>query len=329
MVASSAQDVLYPSEDVEQQLSLLSMYPTPESLAEFEAEDQDVSTTLDSEEGSGRATQGGEATAEVTLQDSLQEKTDEVLQSITSSFAAVTDIFVPKDGEHSSSPFSKKLARSDGAEKQSAGGGVSGGVGSGLSPAEVTLSGWDIFKPPSMAKVKRRLESGGHSVSPTRANVSPSVASKSANTTPTGGGGFGMFGDSFRDFRRRSQEAVDEAVTKLKSAFDGEDEPAEGSRANAGGVSPATEKGSAAIRAAARSGRAGYASTEGDLFWSPFGDAPGTSEEPVPVPPLSPAQEAGLAMSSSFSNSKSKSPGRISAKQQLDSYYGGGSGGER
>lgn len=332
------QDVLYPSEDVEEQLSILSVYPTPESLAEVGGDEYE-GTAPDSETNSAvRAAKGDGATATVvgdgaqnepSLQDSLQERTDEVLKSITSSFAAVTDMFGPKNGHVSPSlsPSKQAIGNEAGMHRQAASGDIGGVVG-GMGDTRGTSRGWDMFKPPIMAEMKRRLEGGGRSVSPARIHnkgVNAGVpGSNSANTTPTGGG-FGMFGDSFRDFRRRSQEAVDEAVTKLKSALDGSDsdEP----NVPKSGAATAESK-SSAIRAAARSGRPYTATDEDDSFWRPFGDAPGASEEPVPLPPMPASPGVGMTGSPARRGQpKSQSPARGSAKKRLDAYYGGGSGG--
>lgn len=326
------QDVLYPSEDVEEQLSILSVYPNLESLTEIggvEYEEREVESetysALSVVEGNGAAgtTAGGGPHGELSLQDSLQEKTDEVLKSITSSFAAVTDMFGPKDGHAplSLSP-SKRAVRSDSRTRSDAAG---GGAGDVRDNTPGVSTGWDMFKPLSMAEMKRRLDGGGRSMSPARIHNNGVNAGgpgrSSATTTPTGG--FGMFGDSLRDFRRRGQEAVDEAVTKLKSALDGSDDDEPNGRKS--GASTAESK-SSAIRAAARSGRAYEA--EDNSFWRPFGDAgPGTSEEPVPLPPMPPGQEIDTtSLSVRKPKSQSKSPARSSAKERLDAYYGGGVG---
>lgn len=328
LYALDPQDVLYPSEDIEVQLSLLSVYPTPECLAETddEAEESDMDTETETN-GLGGA---GEGAAQGEL--SLQRKTDEVLKSITSSFAAVTDMFAPKDDDSSSSLSPRRPTvrggRGSAQEQDDAAG------KGGKAATTFNRTGWDLFKGQSMTEIKRRFEGAGLSVSParnTQSNNAINTGSSSTSTTPTGGG-FGMFGDSFRDFRRRSHEAVTEAVTKLKSALDEGDDVGptwtdKKSTRNTSGALTATE--SDRIRAAARAGRAASApSTEDDSFWRPFGDVTRADETPVPLPDT--LGGGGLSLPSALKSSRLKtnslSPSaQKSASDRLKAYYGAAS----
>ena len=305
--------------------------------------------------GDGGGGVGGGGQAEEL---SLQEKTDEVLRSITTSFASVTDMFGrPKEPPPPPSPVAGKGRGGGGlkmASEQS--GGSDGGGGGG---------GWDLFKGPSMADMKRRLEGmkvGNIALSPPKtgaqAEAKPAAgaavsgrASKdgalsrggrggggggrlggSLSPAPRGQtqeatGGLALFGESWRDLRRRSTEAVNEAVTKLKTALDdSDDEDLIGGAATGG----AARNGGSGIRAAAANprGNSRAAGQEDDSFWKPFGDGDGggvggsaaPEGEPVPLP------TAGEVRQKRAADEERVEAERASAVAQaaLNSYYGGG-----
>lgn len=173
------QDVLYPSEDVEEQLSLLSVYPEPTDNVDGSAEGGQHAADGMADSAIATTSGNGQTGAADRLDDSpkagaaagvggLQGKTDEVLKSITDSFATVTDMFggVPPGGVSSktSNPDGGSAAVGGGSGGASSGGG--GGEGAAVKPDGV---GWEMFKPPSMAEMKRRLEdmtAGGMPLSP-------------------------------------------------------------------------------------------------------------------------------------------------------------------
>lgn len=367
-----AQDVLYPSEDVEEQLALLSVYPEPEDLsgpaeggeraadgAAESAESAQGHAPPDPPGEAGGATAGGGGGG-------LQEKTDEVLKSITDSFATVTDMFggVPPGG------IASKISKSggDGGGDGSVGAQPAGGASApmpdrfGSNTEENTGGGggWDMFKPPSMAEMKRRLDdmkagAGGLSLSPPKVPQASFAGQQPAETAAPAAGlsvrrtgdrsvsparqdagsaaaaGLAKFGEGWRDFRRRSTEAVEEAVTKLKTALDDSDDEgaadarvaariAEKSRVKAAAAKTRTN-GAAAATAANAGGAAGPGAGEDDAFWKPFGDGAvggGGDGEPVPLPTM---QEVRLGRAAGDGRSAS------AARADLDSYYGGGGGG--
>ena len=369
----AAQDVLYPSEDVEEQLALLSVYPEPEDIGDAAAAGGAERVADDAADSAGspqgQAPPGDSSAEAATAAGGLQGKTDEVLKSITDSFATVTDMFggVPPGGITKASK-SGGGGGSDGAagssssssaqqpagatapkpdrfgantEEEDAGGGIGGG------------GGWDLFKPPSMAEMKRRLDdikagAGGLSLSPPKAPQAssfgaPAPAAASLSVRRTGGrsvsparqdagsaaaAGLAKFGEGWRDFRRRSTEAVEEAVTKLKTALDDSDDEgaadarvaariAEKSRVKAAAAKART--GGAAAGGAGGAGGGGGGGAEDDPFWKPFGDGEvGGGDEPVPLPTM---QEVRLSRAAGDSRSAS------AARTDLDSYYGGGGGG--
>lgn len=358
------QDVLYPSEDVEEQLARLSVYPQPEDIIEpAEGAKRVVGDAADTA-GMPQGQAPPDSPVEVSA-GGLQGKTDEVLKSITESFATVTDMFggVPpggivgkasknggggSDGAAGVQPAGATAPKPDrfGANKDEADGGGGGGGG-----------GWDLFKPPSMAEMKRRLDdmtagAGGLSLSPPKAPQASLFAGRQqqaaeTTTTPaaatglsvrrTGGrsvsparqdagsaaaAGLAKFGEGWRDFRRRSTEVVEEAVTKLKTALDDSDD--EGA-ADARVAARIAEKNK--VKAAAAKARtdgataAGGGGGEDDSFWKPFGDGEvggGGNGEPVPLPTM---QEVRLGRAAGDGRSAS------AARTDLEAYYGGGGGG--
>ena len=166
-----AQNVLYPSEDVEEQLFLLSVYPEPAAAD---------GSASDGPDGAGAGPAGpadpaappqdqsspGEAGTAVTTEGGgggggLQEKTDEVLKSITGSNATVADILGGRPpgggggGGTNSAAAGAGSAEAAASKQDRFGDGANGGGGGGGGGAN---SGRDLFKPPSMAEMKRRLE---------------------------------------------------------------------------------------------------------------------------------------------------------------------------
>lgn len=311
---------MYPSEDVEEQLALLSVYPEPGAISEQDPADgaspsvlpdpssspaRGKSQTLDSGGISPLRSQTGDSL-------NLQEKADEVFQSITTSFATVTDMFGRKDKDDV-----EPAVGGDGplppvppgpAGKSDSGDGVGGG------------GGWDMFKAPSMADMKRRLEDikiSGIDLSPTR--VPESAAARSGRTEPSAKdgsvsptprkmsqeGGLSMFGGGWRDLRRRSTEAVNDAVTKLKSALDDSDDECKRSE-------PAPrEAGRDKSRTAAAAGNR----KEEDAFWKPFGGGEDLTadDEPVPLPSVGTVR----------GRSDRQDDTSARAKANLLAYYGG------
>ncbi|CAM9955688.1 unnamed protein product [Scytosiphon promiscuus] len=391
----SCQDVLYPSEDVEEQLSQLSVYPEPVdddgSIGGGGGADGESGEGGGPSEGQAADTQSrasavgsatgthpeGSATATVA---GLQEKTDEVLKSITDSFATVTDIF--GGGGGGATPAGASSAKNAWSSGGNAGGRNSGSgaaVASGEQEDSATSNpgrtgggggsggegarGWDLFKPPTMAEMKRRLEdmtAAGLPLSPAKTSQTKPAGS-SAGAAPaapaaglsvrgkTGDGrsvsparqdvgaaasaGLAKFGEGWRDFRRRSTEAVEEAVTKLKTALDDSDD--EGA-AEARVASRVAENGR--VRAAAAKARTDAGVTAGghavghqgrddddDAFWRPFGadsggggGGAGDEGEPVPLPT---AEEVRRGRAAGVGKSAS------AARAELDAYYGGSGGG--
>lgn len=355
---------------MEEQLALLSVYPEPEDTSDPAAEgaervagDAADSAGLPQGQAPPDSPVGANAATPAKV---LQGKTDEVLKSITESFATVTDMFggVPPGGV--ASKISKNGGGSDGtAGAQPAGATApkpdrfgantdeeAGGSGGG---------GWDMFKPPSMAEMKRRLDditagAGGLTLSPPRVPQASSFAGQqqAAETTTTttpavataaagaglsvrrAGGrsvsparqdagsaaaaGLAKFGEEWRDFRRRSTEAVEEAVTKLKTALDDSDDEGAADARVAARIAEKSRVKAAAARA--RSGGAAAAGRgEDDSFWKPFGDGEvggGGHGEPVPLPTM---QEVRLGRAAGDGRSAS------AARTDLDAYYGGGGGG--
>lgn len=384
-----SQDVLYPSEDVEEQLALLSVYPAPESIADEDDdcdEDEDhpvtVESALESQEHHGRNGGGGvsgSGSGDVSVSPAggdmnLQEKTDEVLRSITSSFAAVTDMFGRKDEERSfSDVHASTTAQGSAATSYSTSNGqvptgdrgrqstrVEAAVGAedaiGTGDGRGGGGRWDIFNNPSVNEMKRRLEGvnlrvGGVDVSPSRASNSASkaggrgvqqqspgrfkedVTTKGArgrgffsqSLSPPrngGGGGFGMFGNSFRDFRRRSQEAVNDAVSKLKNALDDSDDEANNDDAWPVERVDGGPSGAQRVRAAAAAARVPRPQDD-DPFWRPFGVA--DDEEPVPLPEPTVAMGTGSRSPGSRNRRRTVASSLPpSAQDLLGSYYGGG-----
>lgn len=315
------QDVLYPSEDVEEQLARLSVYPEPSAISEQNPADEASSSVLpapwtsparvksqavDSEGISPVRSQTGDPL-------NLQEKADEVFQSITTSFATVTDMFgrTDRDGMGLAVSADAPPPPAPPAPAGKSGSGEGGGGG----------GGWDLFKAPSMADMKRRLEDikiSGIDLSPTR--VPESTAARSGRTdssakdrsvSPTPRktaqeGGLAMFGGGWRDLRRRSTEAVNDAVTKLKSALDDSDDECKRS------VPGPREAGRGKPRTTTAAGN----SNEDDAFWKPFGGAEdiAADDEPVPLPSVGKVRGRGDGQ------------GETSARAQADlyAYYGGG-----
>lgn len=362
-----AQDVLYPSEDVEEQLSLLSVYPEPAAADGSAAEGPDGDSTgvgptdpaAPSRDQSSPGEAGAAAAAAATTGGGggLQEKTDEVLKSITGSFATVTDIFggrPPGGGVANSAAAGEGGAGAAGAaasKQDRFGEGADGGDG-GAS------SGWDLFKPPSMAEMKRRLGditagTGGLSLSPPKAppispagqgsapDDAPAAASLSVRRTGgrsvsparqdgagagTASAGLAKFGEGWRDFRRRSAEAVEEAVTKLKTALDDSDDEAAAEARVAARIAEKGRVRAAASRArndpaaAASAGDSGAGGGEADdPFWKPFGEGGGGDDgTPVPLPT---AEEVRRGRAAAGGRSA------LAARKELDAFYGGGGGG--
>lgn len=178
---SGTQDVLYPSEDVEEQLSLLSVYPEPTDNVNGSAEgpqhagdgmaDSAIATASGNDQtGAADCRDESPKAAPAAAVGGLQGKTDEVLKSITDSFATVTDMFggVPPGGVSSktSNPDGGSGAVDGGSGGASSAGGGQGGEAAAVKPDG---GGWEMFKPPSMAEMKRRLEdmtAGGMPLSP-------------------------------------------------------------------------------------------------------------------------------------------------------------------
>lgn len=315
------QDVLYPSEDVEEQLALLSVYPEPGAISEQDPADEASSSVLPAPGTSPPRVKnqtvdsGGISPVRSQTGDplNLQEKADEVFQSITTSFATVTDMFGRKERDGMAPVVSadgRPPPAPPGPASKSDGGEVGGGGG-----------GWDLFKAPSMADMKRRLEDikiSGIDLSPTRVPESTAARSgrtdssakdRSVSPTPrktTQEGGLAMFGGGWRDLRRRSTEAVNEAVTKLKSALDDSDDDCKRS------VPAPREAG----RGKRRTTTAAGSSNEDDAFWKPFGGGGdiAADDEPVPLPSVGKVRGRGDGQ------------GETSARAQADlfAYYGGG-----
>ncbi len=206
-----------------------------------------------------------------------------------------------------------------------------------------------------MAEMKRRLGditagTGGLSLSPPKAPpISPAGQGPAPDSTPTAAGlsvrwtggrsvsparqdggaaavGLAKFGEGWRDFRRRSAEAVEEAVTKLKTALDdSDDEAAAEARvaariAEKGRVRAAasTARNDPAAAAAASAGDSGAGAGEADdSFWKPFGDGGGDGA-PVPLPT---AEEVRRGRAAGGGRSA------LAARKELDAFYGGGGGG--
>lgn len=350
---------MYPSEDIEEQLALLSVYPEPDSIVDEGSAPGDMpptTPTLGAGEspskwtikktagtspqrsqasGSGASKGGGEL--------NLQEKTDEVLRSITTSFATVTDMFgggVSKAATPPPAPGIKGSGADDTADD--------GRGGRQRASSELHRQGargdggggWDLFKPPSMADMKRRLEGmtvGGADLSPPkvpptddggggavkgqrRTAGSNSVSPARKNTDAASNAGLAMIGDSWRDLRRRSTEAVNDAVTKLKSALDDSDDE--------GGIRGAADgragTGGNRVRAAATKPRVSAGGGDDDSFWKPFGDPVDESSngeednngEPVPLPT---ADEVRRRREMETAKGRA-----TSAQAELNAYYGGG-----
>lgn len=372
---------------MEETLAGLTVYPEPSNLGGTSTTD----TTSTTEGGNEQESAIGDAAADpataskdqasgplsrpqataAAIGEGIQEKTDEVLKSITTSFATVTDLF---GGAPSGGSAARKDSKSDGAEDGEGGAGAGAQRQGGGSPMKDRFGGsaneggggagggWDLFKPPSMAEMKRRLEdmtsgTASSSLSPPKAPARASVfmqkrqpAAAAAATTPTGlsvrqgragagestslspvrskdpGGaaaaGLAKFGEGWRDFRRRSTEAVEEAVTKLKTALDDSDDEgaadvrvAERIAANA---SARAEKAKAEGKPTAK---AEPGEDEDDAFWKPFGEgAAGCEGEPVPLPT---AEEVRRGRAAGGGRSAA------AARTDLDSYYGGGGGSGR
>lgn len=326
---------------MEEQLALLSVYPEPGAVLEHDPADEASSNVLSGGECGGGAggcsptrTKGqtvdsGEMSP-VRSQNgdpqNFQEKADEVFQSITTSFATtVTDMFGRKDKEEMAAAAGAADAPPP-APPSKGGNDESRGSGGG--------GGWDLFKAPSMADMKRRLEDikiSGIGLSPPRRSESTaaaqpgrttasSVKARSVSPTPrrtTQEGGLAAFGDGWRDLRRRSTEAVNDAVTKLKSALDDSDDDDElkpsGSRVGPTAKMDAGQQGKAA-RAATTAGNG----REDDEFWKPFGGGGAdidADEEPVPLPSVGEVRGRGDGRGETSATR---------AQADLFAYYGGG-----
>ncbi|CBJ31220.1 conserved unknown protein [Ectocarpus siliculosus] len=349
----SCQDVLYPSEDVEEQLSLLSVYPEPTDNANGSAEgpqhagdgmaDSAIATASGKDQtGSADCRDEPPKEAPAPAVGGLQGKTDEVLKSITDSFATVTDMLggVPPGGVSSktSNPDGGSGAVDGGSGGASSAGGGQGGEAAAVKPDG---GGWEMFKPPSMAEMKRRLEdmtAGGMPLSPPKvplqkrsspgqqspARTGLSIRGKSRegrSASPTrrdpgaaAAAGLAKFGDGWRDFRRRSAEAVEEAVTKIKTVLDDSDEEGATDERVAARIA---EKRRAQTAAASGGGGGGNNPGDDDAFWKPFGGGEDGDGEPVPLPT---AEE--VRRETAVTGSRSAS----TARRDLDAYYGGGSG---
>lgn len=243
---------------------------------------------------------------------SLQGKTDEVLKSISTSFATVTDMFGGKN---------KTTPPRDGTD-------TAAGRDAGR--------GWDRFKPPSVAGMKKRLESMGVGAADTAATPEtysavngdeskrapgyhpPTPPRRSVEDKSSGSGsGLAKIGESWRDLRRRSAEAVNDAVTKIRSAMDdGDDSKAETTVRPSRSISVGGEGISAPMRVR----------TEDDAFWKPFGDVEdeGKEEEgdvvlgePVPLPTAEEVRQGRKVEE----ETRRAAP---SARERLNAYYGGG-----
>lgn len=326
------QDILYPSEDVEQQLALLSVYPEPDSIPEdFDdghrgsAGDGDMSSDVaikgtgatltrsrrESREGSSSSGIGSALAGGGAGDLSLQGKTDEMLKSISTSFATVTDMFGGKN---------KTTPTRDGTD-------AAAGRDAG--------KGWDRFKPPSVAEMKKRLESMGVGAADTttapeihsavtgdeskRAPGYPPTPPRRRGEDKTSGSGSGLakIGESWRDLRRRSAEAVNDAVTKIRSAMDdGDASKTDTTARHSRSISVGGEGISAPMRVR----------TEDDAFWKPFGDVEDEGQregggvalgEPVPLPTAEEARQGRKVEEAT----RRAAP---SARERLNAYYGGG-----
>lgn len=332
---------------MEEQLSLLSIYPEPNSALDEEEDvgDEKVTPTGGSDNSPARAgTQGadspGRSQAEAAAgggtpqpgERNLQEKTDEMLRSITTSFATVTDMFGVKDEYPGANKRDSESGsrRGRASEPDRFGGGGNGG------------GGWDLFKPPSMAEMKKRLEDmavgGSASLSPPRApetavageeagaGVSRTGDDRSMSPATKGqdGGRLSLLGESWRDIRRRSTEAMNDAVTKIRSALDDSDDEdgISTGRDSAGRDSAGRGKSGDRVRAAATRARAARA--EDDSFWNPFGDAGeadglATNGDPVPLPTRDEVRRGKVVEGDDVATR-----GSSSTKAALQAFYGGG-----
>lgn len=325
------QDILYPSENVEQQLALLSVYPEPDSIPEdFDAGDIGhggrtgaTLTRSRRESREGSSSSGIDSTlAGGAGELSLQEKTDEVLKSISTSFATVTDMLGGKNKTPPPRDGNDTAARGA-AEGRNAGRG--GG-------------GWDRFKPLSVAEMKKRLEGMGVGAADTTTPETHSAVTVGGEDTskrapgypPTpprrtsedrasaSGSGLGKIGESWRDLRRRSAEAVNDAVTKLRSAMDDGD----------ASKTDTTARGSRSISVGGEGSLAPMrVRTEDDAFWKPFGDMEDEGQgggggvalgDPVPLPTAEEVRQGRKVEEAT----RRAAP---STRERLNAYYGGGS----
>lgn len=340
--------MLYPSEDIEEQLSLMSVYPEPESITDESIDDdggaplpgtihipspisispnrngKTQATVSPARSHNSATTSGGRGGGVDSTPSNLQEKTDEVLRSITSSFATVTDMFGSKD----------TLSPAPSADKS--GGDAEKMAESQDRPSEGSSGGWDMFKPPSMAEMKKKLDGmKAAGLSPRRESEPSAHGREEARRKVSGhslsparqgqdGGGFAMIGDSWRDLRRRSTEAMNEAVTKLKSALDDSDDESDfGADHGDSGRAKLAGAVSAPSGVSARPGSAAKAKPSigrkaDDAFWKPFGDEGGDVDddggnEPVPLPS---AEEVRRIRKDKDTTA--------SARKELHAYYGGG-----
>lgn len=136
--------------------------------------------------------------------------------------------------------------------------------------------------------------------------------------TAAAAAGLAKFGDGWRDFRRRSAEAVEEAVTKIKTVLDDSDEEGAADERVAARIAEKRRAQTAAAAAAAAGGNnPAPGGGEDDAFWKPFGGGGDGDGEPVPLPTAEEVRR-GTAVTGSRSAS--------AARRDLNAYYGGGSG---
>ena len=342
---ASGQDILYPSEDVEQQLALLSVYPEPDSIpddldddyggsdgedeADTDAALREVGTPLAKLRGSSRegsnVSGAGSAIASGTSEIKFQEKTDEMLKSITTSFSNMTDIF---GGKNKTPPLPQPAAGTDDVSSASVRHRRSSSELGSVGPEDAGRGGggWDMFIPPSVAGLKKRLEgmvAVGAADSPTPGKTRVAVlsekdsgkrASGSSLSPPARqGSGLAKFGESWRDLRRRSAGAMSDAVTKFRSTMDDGD-------AAGTATTPSGASGGEKVKAAAAKAR-----SDDDPFWNPFGGVEGEEhggeggalDEPVPLPT---AEEVRRGRDAKETKNRVAS----SSRAQLMAYYGGG-----